>query len=456
MRTRTRSGSRTDCFLPTSPAPGSSKSSATTLRRLGSNSKWFGTTTAPDTRAYATLTASSAWPCHQNGAPIFAEEGWDETNANPRLEEALARHGDQIHGVSVHGGHLAAAAIDNATDRANLLSVYQAAWKKGCGSELAAAARCRGGLLLAMLQARMGPFAYFSPTTGLYRSYYLPHAGRAWSEQWPEGMHIPNPNLPNRDPFGTDAPLHIPPTLGGLARRAAAMVWRAPQGLNRVIIGLAESLPDRDLRRIDRHLMARSVAQLRPRVSYRGSCQRAPNARLGNRFSCRLGNEGHDDAEFAILLRIDSAGNLSRIDRIDAPDGTVFYTVSAQSVPTSGRDVTDTQRISLLQRGRALSLRTSDGSRLAQLELARDTATLSARLLVVQDFPIIETLIEKMSDAATRGEIEIPSPPRSLTGRDSRMPCCQRSAKYRLLGAATPGSLRRGTLRRPRPRRRAS
>ena len=63
--------------------------------------------------------------CHQNLAPLFSRQVWEETNANPRVAAALARPGGNggrgrtdYHGVPIHRGVDVPNAIDAATDPA--------------------------------------------------------------------------------------------------------------------------------------------------------------------------------------------------------------------------------------------------------------------------------------------------------------------------------------------------
>jgi hypothetical protein len=81
---------------------------------------------------YANRTVCAA--CHQNGAPIFSRQQWNETNANPRLRARLAVHGAAHYGVSLARGLDEPYAIDHASDRANRLAANQLLWQAGCGA----------------------------------------------------------------------------------------------------------------------------------------------------------------------------------------------------------------------------------------------------------------------------------------------------------------------------------
>ncbi|HWI12660.1 MAG TPA: hypothetical protein VNT02_00320, partial [Burkholderiales bacterium] len=95
--------------------------------------------------------------CHQNAAPIFARQLWDETNANVVVAARLARERQRFYGISPNRGVDVPYAVDNATDRANLQSAYQLLWRDGCQAarDSASAIRCRAALFTAALQYRM-------------------------------------------------------------------------------------------------------------------------------------------------------------------------------------------------------------------------------------------------------------------------------------------------------------
>ncbi len=131
--------------------------------------------------------------CHQNHAPIFARQVWDETNANPRVAAALAGtdHSPaalrtEIHGALIQRGVDIPNAIDDATDRANLLSVTERIWRTACDSA------CRAQSLTAALQYRLSGERDFEAK---------PPIAARFAAQWPGGLAIPNPDIPNRDPL---------------------------------------------------------------------------------------------------------------------------------------------------------------------------------------------------------------------------------------------------------------
>ena len=147
--------------------------------------------------------------CHQNLAPIFSRQVWEETNANPRVA-ALPRPpagdgGRERSGRIITASRSTAASTSRtrSTPRptaANLLGVWQLLWRVGCGDG-AAGARCRGAALVAALQYRLTDERAFDERSPAWRDEFLPAFGRAWSARWPAGLAIPNPDVPNRDPL---------------------------------------------------------------------------------------------------------------------------------------------------------------------------------------------------------------------------------------------------------------
>ncbi len=195
--------------------------------------------------------------CHQNAGPIFADASWDETTANPRVASRLEGLGPQFHGVPVTEVDRAVTAIDKATDEGNLLPVYQRLWSEGCASARPAeVARCRAGALQAMVQYRLSNSAGFERTAALYAEGYLPVQRYNWARRWPDGLLIPSPNLPNRSPLMSPSPSVVPVAVDPLRRRPPMARWEvsSARDLERLVRGLASSLPDRHMGLLARYL----------------------------------------------------------------------------------------------------------------------------------------------------------------------------------------------------------
>lgn len=173
--------------------------------------------------------------CHQNQAPIFSRPVWDETNANPAVADRLARAGARVHGIDVRRGVDFPNAIDDATDRANLFAVTRRIWSDACD------AACRDGALRAAKRYRATGGRELDE--GAWREALV----RGFARAWPEGLAVPNPDLPNRDPFlhaagreGLPA-AHVAAAFEPLAPRPPLEVWHAqdPTLARRFIAGLA-------------------------------------------------------------------------------------------------------------------------------------------------------------------------------------------------------------------------
>jgi hypothetical protein len=227
--------------------------------------------------AYAARAVCTA--CHQNHAPIFSRQIWDETNANPRVAAALAGADGStagprrttVHGVPIQRGVEVPNAIDDATDRANLIGVIQRIWREACDSG------CRALALTAALQYRLSGERAFE---------IEPPIAAAFAARWPGGLAIPNPDIPNRDPLalaptvGT-AQADVRGALEPLAARAPIAIWKADDPLlgAHFVAGLAAQIPEADMRELDSVL--RSRAKSAQRRNYTARC-----AMNGTRYDC--------------------------------------------------------------------------------------------------------------------------------------------------------------------------
>jgi hypothetical protein len=188
--------------------------------------------------------------CHQNHGPIFSRALWLETNANPRVAERLeaAAQGAGANaqwraGVVIQRGVDVPNAIDAATDAANLLGVTQRLWREACDVQ------CRGAATAAALEYRLSGGRQFEPVPGFTARF---------AALWPDGLAVPNPDLPNRDPLAVAADsdgrslAEVASAFDALQPRAPLEVWTArdPWLERRFVIGLAAFLADADLSRL--------------------------------------------------------------------------------------------------------------------------------------------------------------------------------------------------------------
>lgn len=232
--------------------------------------------------------------CHQNHAPLFSRQQWDETNANPRVAARLAQAQRTFYGVPIRGGTEIPNAIDDATDRANMLSTLQLLWREGCGEQEPDGARCRAGALMAALQYRLSGERGFDRTAPDYREAVTATLARNAAVRWPGGLAIPNPDIPNRDPLafpdGTTvrAMSHVIAGLEPLAPRPPLAMWPAndPDLARRFVTGLAGTFAGADVREIDGALARLAAKGGAPRQTLAAKCElRTWESEV--RFHCR-------------------------------------------------------------------------------------------------------------------------------------------------------------------------
>jgi mono/diheme cytochrome c family protein len=173
--------------------------------------------------------------CHQNAAPIFSRPLWGETPASPAIAARLRATQRDYYGVKISGTDIAYF-IDTATDRANLFGVWQTIWRDGCGAGAAGAA-CRREWFDASMNYAL---------SGVLPQSRLPLLQTRWPQQWPHGLAIPNPDIPNRDPLSADQPL---PAADPLTPRAPLEVWTRPDP-DRLVAGLASLFNPADVARL--------------------------------------------------------------------------------------------------------------------------------------------------------------------------------------------------------------
>jgi hypothetical protein len=360
--------------------------------------------------------------CHQNGGPIFSRQLWDETNANPKVAALLRGQRGDFYGIPDRGVDLPYA-IDNATDRANLLAVQQLLWREGCGGTESAAARCRAGLFTALLQYRLTGRQQFDRTSAEYRDRVAARLAAQGGKRWPQGLAIGNPDLPNRDPLpgeqvseqllravsgnaATDAELRR--QLGNLSNVAAAFeplnarpaleVWSVAQPADaaRAVIGLAEFIAQSDVVRLDSRLFALAGADSK-RLSHRAACT-VKQSGLGPRrsrvdFAC----DSHEEPALSIQgqLEIDgqrlTRGSLERL-RLGRQDALLDMQLAApQMQPSAGGG-----RAVLLPSRGGVHVRDAEGNAVEKIELAWSGSNGSADAIVVRDFAPVQEAVASM------------------------------------------------------------
>ena len=180
--------------------------------------------------------------CHQNQAPLFPRQLWDETNANYRVSALLLAENRDYYGFPVTQSADEPYRIDLAVHRANELSTFQLLWSEA-GPERRAA--LRDAILRCRATAACDP----------------PDLTAWWRSRWPRGIAIPNPEIADRDPLAIlsrEGPADRPGILAFLAARQKNIepqfepatprppleIWyAAPDRVERLVRALAALLP---------------------------------------------------------------------------------------------------------------------------------------------------------------------------------------------------------------------
>lgn len=240
--------------------------------------------------------------CHQNQAPIFSRPLWDETNANPKIAALLRAQSRDFYGLPVEQGVDIPNALDEATDRANELAAYQLLWREGCAGDPMPSEpiACRANLFRFALRYLLTGTRYSDSRSRQDRTEPVQSLLRHWQDQWPHGLRIPDPDIPNRNPFLHLAQLSRGPLAGQFAHavtrfveeladrtdirstfepsvpREPREIWPASQqwldALDRVIVGLAGFLATADARRLDAHLVAMAAQDTSRGQRYQRPC----------------------------------------------------------------------------------------------------------------------------------------------------------------------------------------
>jgi len=191
--------------------------------------------------------------CHQNQAPLFPVQLWDETNSNPRIFQLLSLQGREYYGYPISQSADVPYQIDLAVHRANELSVYQLLWRK-------AGPATRMLALKAALRCRL---------SGKCQAPELAESVAAlWRANWPNGLRVPNPEIPNRNPlailsregptdphgateFLAERQKNIDAPFEPAALREPLMIWHGTQeDADRWVHGLAGFFSDADAARL--------------------------------------------------------------------------------------------------------------------------------------------------------------------------------------------------------------
>jgi hypothetical protein len=381
-------------------------------------------------------------PCHQNHAPIFSRPPWDETNANAAVAARLRAVQDRFHGVAVDAGIDAPNAIDDATDRANLLAAWQRIWTDACELDRHEASRaCRADALLAALRFRLSGSRFPAAGADVERKSLAAALQQGWQERWPQGLAIPNADIPNRElplrqqnadlidlPAGlrTDRALtsaetvaiaQVPMQLEPFRQRAPLETWRSVDGalVDAFVSGLASFFAPVDVRRLDESLFARRPASAGG-SGYAMNCTLAP--RRGDARDLSVTCRGHaasadtrTDAMLDASLSIEpGAPRVSgAVHRIELPEIGTLHDLTI--VPATVRRVGNRLHAQLELRTTATGLhaRLTDGNALEPIELSWDERSGKQTqgdvlITVSDDFAPLVTAVANLSADTAAGK----------------------------------------------------
>jgi hypothetical protein len=347
--------------------------------------------------------------CHQNAAPIFARQLWDETNANPRVAGLLRDEKRDFYGFPIDLGPDAPYAVQAAADRANRFALDQRLWREGCEAGGASAVACRAALFTAALQYRLTGGRFDDRSPG-FRKGFLDGFAAEVRERFPRGLAVPDPELPNRDPFAGSAqgaqqasvPGNLTPEqttlLGGLVLHSAIPAsfeplnprppqetWSSETPPERLISGLANFLGERDVRDLDAHLYQA------------GSAAGAPRRRLT--ADCRLAAR-RDEHQAIDRLKLDCHGGFELLGRIYLENGRVTGG-EVERLAIEGR--TELADVAI-QSGEIVS---HGGETRARLALAQKISGLHARLPRGDAVEAIEIAWHEGQEPVLDGHVEL-------------------------------------------------
>jgi hypothetical protein len=312
--------------------------------------------------------------CHQNHGPIFSQQVWLETNANPAIADRLSVARKVFSGVDARGNTDIAQSIDDATDRANRLMLTQRLWTEGCG-EGDAGTRCRRAAFVASLQfALTGGRGYANGDEDFQTAVVARLAQRA-GEVWPAGLSLPDPDIPNRDPLIVPAEM-TGPALANVDVRFDPLVPRGP--LETLAVGDGRGMAHELVRGLSEFWAARDRIALTARLAS------GPAKRHRTTASCRISGSAEQEqfdcaGDASVRLKGTLDGTRGTIDEIRVGNHQplrhlpVAVSRSAASMTLTIRDIRHN--------------RLADGDSLQRIELRRTTvADGVAHLDVREDF----------------------------------------------------------------------
>lgn len=340
--------------------------------------------------------------CHQAHGPIFSRPLWSESNADLGIAEKLTGLGATFHGAPVRQGIDALDDFDQSTDRANRIAAINLLWSEGCGHG-APGVDCRAALLRAAL---------------LFRLSGQMSGQRDWDDEaarlqdrlvglWPDGIAVPNPDLPNREPLVALAsarrPSEILDTVGPLdpeTARPPLVLWTPASDPAATFAALARLVAElfaaSDVAWLDGELAAKDG----PAQTRSVPCRIRSTAQDGAGTELRMSCGGRDEPVsldgFATLRegtvvggRLDtlSIDGGAALHRLRVTGGTVARDGASWSIGLTARDGTG-----------ALSARLPTGERIAELRFTgADEGEARLEVMIADDTPPFDSALAALA-----------------------------------------------------------
>lgn len=417
--------------------------------------------------------------CHQNTAPLFALPPWDESNAFPEVANKIATDMQKFSvpnpspdrlvtkqvrdesgnvsnemfyfGVPIRVPDAMPYAMDQSTDEANLLGVYNKVWMEGCEGSATLAGfgpTCRGQMLKFGLRYMLAK--QLDSRLPDYRDW-LGKSVSIWKRQFPKGLKIPNPDIPNRNPFrdvtdnkdgrvfeltgrvlpqketNTIKESMIPIQFEPLVERDPTMVWIADENdiidINASVMGISSFFTRADQVILDSTLFEKGKTV--ERKTYAATC-RAITERDGSdpgtksiKFNCDQPTPGQSQAVLGGTIQVSgemvtggypvfSAGSAFADCSLDDKRIRSNPSTCRPAVRGTLRDTGNVWSLTLqpFDQTSGMHARLSDGNSVEKIELTwpkGQGAGAVVRVTVMQDFQFLERAIQGLIDESTSG-----------------------------------------------------
>ncbi len=325
--------------------------------------------------------------CHQNASPLFARPLWSETNANDAIQQRLRAEHKDFYGAPLNIGVDIPNAIDDATDRANLLSAYQLLWRDGCGSNKATAMRCRAAAIKLAIQYRLSGRIGFDQNTAAWRETVLPAMHSSFQARWRGGLAIPDSDIPNRDPLSTG----ITPENDPLRHREPIAVWDSDSAAKNLVYGIADMFAAHEISAIDRALARRQSNTHDISSMCTVEQGTARNAEIRLSINCQPDNATGFGLRGRIFIR-DGRLTSGTLDALELPGQPAMASIQT----TSGLITAKTLRFELIRNAR--NTRDTSGQRVVAITIPVSPIPSPASLQLRDEFNGINTVLDNLAD----------------------------------------------------------